>query len=227
MATNTVTATSTATLATTTVAAPVAAVTVAAVARDKNNFKEFIVQIENLVLNTTTKALQVTTHVYSNLTKTMSPILLQATKPLIEEYLHMVEQILLTCPTNYTEQRKLLRYFRYNNRQIERLRQQLQPQHPKFQFHLISSDFYYNTNNNITEFDNLYSNFMQQFDGLSQMLCATMPEEVVEEQQDLLEILDEIANEKELSEKDKLYDEFIEMFLFKSDMDMLESRQLE
>ena len=223
MATNTATSISTTTLATT---AATAAAAAAVTTRDKNNFKEFIVQIENLVLNTTIKALQVTTHVYGNLTKTMSPVLLQATKPLMDEYLHMVEQILLTCPTNYTEQRKLLRYFRYNNRQIERLRQQLQPQHPKFEFHLISSDFYYN-GNNVTEFDNLYSNFMKQFDGLSQMLWATMSEEVVEQQQDLLEILDEISNEKELSEKDKLYDEFIEMFLFKNDMDTMESRQLE
>ncbi|XP_037805946.1 uncharacterized protein LOC119600021 [Lucilia sericata] len=189
------------------------------------HFKEFIEQIENLVLNTTKQALQVTTHVYRNLTKSMSPLLQQAIAPITTEYLRMVEQT-LTCPSNYSEQRKLLRYFRYNNLQIERLRLQLQPQHPKFEFHLISNDFYY-AGKNLTEFDNLYLEFMQQFQRLSQTLWDTMSEEVVEQQQDLLEILDEIAKEKELSEKDKLYDEFIEMFLFKTEMDTIENRELE
>ncbi|XP_065358758.1 uncharacterized protein LOC135952668 [Calliphora vicina] len=199
--------------------------TTAITSKYDKHFKEFIEQIENLVLNTTQQALQVTTHVYRNLSKSMSPLLQQTIEPITTEYLRMVEQT-LTCHSNYSEQRKLLRYFRYNNLQIERLRLQLQPQHPKFEFHLISNDFYY-AGKNLTEFDNLYLQFMQEFQRLSQTLWDTMSEEVVEQQQDLLEILDEIAKENELSEKDKLYDEFIEMFLFKTEMDSIKNRQLE
>ncbi|KAM7352621.1 uncharacterized protein ACRADG_005068 [Cochliomyia hominivorax] len=192
---------------------------------EDEHFKKFIQQIENLVLNTTKDALKVTTHVYRNLTKSVSPLLQEAIKPITSEYLRMVDNIMV-CPTNFSEQRKLLRYFRYNNLQIERLRLQLEPQHPKFEFHLLSYSFYY-TGKNITAFDNLYLDFMHEFQRLSQLLCDTISEDVMEQQQDLLEILGEISKEKELSKKDKLYDEFIETFLFKSEMDTILNRQLE
>lgn len=213
------------TAATTTTTTSSSTATTIITSKHDKHFKEFIEQIENLVLNTTRQALQVTTQVYRNLTKSVTPLLKQAIEPITSEYLRMVDDV-LTCPCNFFEQRKLLRYFRFSNLQIERLRQQLQPKHPKFEFHLLSYDFYY-AGKNKTEFDNIYLEFMHKFKRLSQILWQTMSKDVVEQQQDLLEILNEISKENELSNKDKLYDEFIEMFLFKTEKDLSSTRELE
>ncbi|XP_037927810.1 uncharacterized protein LOC119662289 [Teleopsis dalmanni] len=181
--------------------------------------KEFLKHIEELVLNTTDRALLVTRNVYLELRKEMSLPLQHATSAMMQQYINAVNQA-LEASANYTEKRKLFQIFRSNNRHIEQLRQHLDPLQPTYQFQLISNDFY-NSGINTTEFDNLYLEFMGEFQCASEKLWSTLEEQTVEQQEELLEILDEISNEKQLREKDKLYDEFIEMYLFKNNTDLI------
>lgn len=176
-------------------------------------------------MQTEDEALRMTIQIYAGLADTMSPELRQAAEPLMDNYLEMVNHSLATNGS-YAEKRMLLTHFRTYNRKIERLRSKLDPDMPVFQFQVISQDFYF-FGRNITIFDNLYMHFMQEFQKASQTLWDNLSEEVVEYQQEMLELLDEISKETNLGEKDKLYDEFIEMFLFKSDKDRLETRELE
>ncbi|XP_054743405.1 uncharacterized protein LOC129248024 [Anastrepha obliqua] len=186
----------------------------------------FIGRVEALVLDTTDRALIITRNIYLNISKEMPPMLLQATNQTMQDYVWRVNEALNgSSNANFTIKRKLLRQFKVNNLQIELLRRQLTPLQPEFNFQLISDEFT-NSQNNITEFDNLYLWFMQEFADASQQLWDTLSEPTVEEQQELLELLDEISKEQQLREKDKLYDEFIAMFLFKIEENELETKEL-
>ncbi|XP_075153335.1 uncharacterized protein LOC142226955 isoform X2 [Haematobia irritans] len=129
-------------------------------------FKEFINNVEHLVLDIEDEALRLSIQVYEQIADTMTPQLRQAATPLMENYVEMVKHALA-----------------------------------------VNSSY--------------------EFQQISQKLWDCLSENVVENQQEMLEILDEISNEKNLAEKDKLYDEFIETFLFKSEKDRLETRELE
>ncbi|XP_053961365.1 uncharacterized protein LOC128865249 [Anastrepha ludens] len=186
----------------------------------------FIGRVEALVLDTTDRALIITRNIYLNISKEMPPMLLQATNQTMQDYVWWVNEALNgSSNANFTINRKLLRQFKVNNLQIELLRRQLTPLQPEFNFQLISDEFT-NSQKNITEFDNLYLWFMQEFADASQQLWDTLSEPTVEEQQELLELLDEISKEQQLREKDKLYDEFIAMFLFKIEENELETKEL-
>ncbi|XP_050320618.1 uncharacterized protein LOC126753308 [Bactrocera neohumeralis] len=186
----------------------------------------FIQRVERLVLNTTDRALIVTQNVYHNLSKEMPPTLLEANNQTMQQYIAQVQEALDgTSYTNFTLKRKLLRQFKVNNLQIELLRRQLEPLQPEFNFQLISDEFY-KSKTNVTEFDNLYLSFMDEFAAASQQLWDTLSETTVEEQQELLELLDEISKEEQLREKDKLYDEFIAMYLFKIEENEQEAKEL-
>ncbi|XP_075153334.1 uncharacterized protein LOC142226955 isoform X1 [Haematobia irritans] len=188
-------------------------------------FKEFINNVEHLVLDIEDEALRLSIQVYEQIADTMTPQLRQAATPLMENYVEMVKHA-LAVNSSYGEKRIVFRHFRINNWKIERLRSSLAPDMPQFQFEVISPEFYFH-GRNLTKFDNLYLRFMKEFQQISQKLWDCLSENVVENQQEMLEILDEISNEKNLAEKDKLYDEFIETFLFKSEKDRLETRELE
>uniref|UniRef100_A0A0A1WX05 Probable arginine--tRNA ligase, mitochondrial n=1 Tax=Zeugodacus cucurbitae TaxID=28588 RepID=A0A0A1WX05_ZEUCU len=188
--------------------------------------QEFIQRVERLVLNTTDRALIITRNVYLNLSKEMPPTLLEATNQTMQNYMAQVQDALDgTSYTNFTLKRRLLRQFKVNNLQIELLRRQLEPLQPEFNFQLISDEFY-KSEKNVTEFDNLYLSFMSEFAAASQQLWDRLSEPTVEEQQELLELLDEISKEQQLREKDKLYDEFIAMYLFKIEENEQEAKEL-
>ncbi|XP_054082344.1 uncharacterized protein LOC105215319 isoform X2 [Zeugodacus cucurbitae] len=188
--------------------------------------QEFIQRVERLVLNTTDRALIITRNVYLNLSKEMPPTLLEATNQTMQTYMAQVQDALDgTSYTNFTLKRRLLRQFKVNNLQIELLRRQLEPLQPEFNFQLISDEFY-KSEKNVTEFDNLYLSFMSEFAAASQQLWDRLSEPTVEEQQELLELLDEISKEQQLREKDKLYDEFIAMYLFKIEENEQEAKEL-
>ncbi|XP_073826616.1 uncharacterized protein [Musca autumnalis] len=193
------------------------------------HFREFITNVEHLVLSTADKVLRASVTIYQDLANgaMMTPQLKQATHPLIDNYVEKVEDALASNANfSYNDKRKLLQHFRINNWKLEHLRQKLAPASKRFEFTVISPEFYYHGRNR-THIDNIYLRFMQEFHRESQKLWDTPSEDVVEHQQEMLELLDEISKEKNLAEKDKLYDEFIEMFLFKSPKDLLETRELE
>ncbi|XP_012156908.1 uncharacterized protein LOC105664833 [Ceratitis capitata] len=199
---------------------------VEAVQQTSQELKAFIERVEDLVLNTTDRALIITRNVYLNISKEMPPTLLQSTNQTMRDYICKVNEALDGVTyTNFTLKRKLLRQFKLNNLHIELLRRQLAPLQPEFNFQLISDEFY-KSQKNITEFDNLYVHFMREFAVASQQLWDQLSEPTVEEQQEMLELLDEISKEQELREKDKLYDEFIAMFLFKIPEDELQAKEL-
>ncbi|CAD6999489.1 unnamed protein product [Ceratitis capitata] len=199
---------------------------VEAVQQTSQELKAFIERVEDLVLNTTDRALIITRNVYLNISKEMPPTLLQSTNQTMRDYICQVNEALDGATyTNFTLKRKLLRQFKLNNLHIELLRRQLAPLQPEFNFQLISDEFY-KSQKNITEFDNLYVHFMREFAVASQQLWDQLSEPTVEEQQEMLELLDEISKEQELREKDKLYDEFIAMFLFKIPEDELQAKEL-
>ncbi|XP_011292780.1 uncharacterized protein LOC105261848 [Musca domestica] len=205
-------------------------VTPCAAAAEDVHFREFINDVEHLVMSTEDEALRATITIYQHLANgAMTPELKRAMQPLMANYVEMVEHVLANTTasnTSYSDKRKLLRHFRINNWKLEQLRQRLAPDSKKFQFEVISPEFYYN-GRNTTQFDSIYLRFMQEFQRASQRLWDNLSEDVVERQEEMLELLDEISNEKNLTEKDKLYDEFIEMFLFKSPKDLVETRELE
>lgn len=179
--------------------------------------QDFLYSMENLILNTTDRALNVTTNVYKQLTAQMPTELCHEVCEIMMQYRDAVESA-QQQNANYTEKRKLFTYFRQTNDKIEKIKKKLNSQATAYNYQLISDEFYI-AGRNSTKFDNLYLDFMQQFEMISQNLWRTLGERMVEDQQELLEILDEISKEKELKERDKLYDEFIEMFLFKKKPD--------
>ncbi|XP_067625931.1 uncharacterized protein [Eurosta solidaginis] len=186
----------------------------------------FIDRVESLVLNTTDRALMITRNAYLNISQEMPSMLLQATNETMQKYIWKANEALNdSSNTNFTMKRQLLRQFRVNNLQIELLRRQLTPLHPELNFQLISEDFY-SSQKNITEFDNLYMWFMGEFADASKKLWDSLSEATVEEQQEMLELLDEISKEQQVREKDKLYDEFIAMFLFKVEEDEAQKKEL-
>ncbi|XP_036329640.1 uncharacterized protein LOC118741775 [Rhagoletis pomonella] len=190
------------------------------------DLQTFIARVERLILDTTDRALIITRNVYLHISKEMPPTLLQAANETLQTYIWQVNEALSgTSNTYFTTKRKLLRQFKLNNLQIEMLRRQLTPLQPEFKFQLISDEFSI-SKKNVTEFDNLYLRFMSEFAAASQQLWDTLSEPTVEEQQELLELLDEISKEQQLREKDKLYDEFIAMFLFKIEENELEAKEL-
>ncbi|XP_013110006.2 uncharacterized protein LOC106088852 [Stomoxys calcitrans] len=140
----------------------------AAKAEEDVNFKEFINDVEHLVLDTENEALRLSISIYQGLANAMTPQLRQAAAPLMESYVEMVRHALANN-SSYGEKRILLRHFRINNWKLERLRMKLAPEMPKFQFEVISQEFYF-SGLNTTKFDNIYLRFMHQFQRASEKL---------------------------------------------------------
>uniref|UniRef100_A0A1A9WK64 Uncharacterized protein n=1 Tax=Glossina brevipalpis TaxID=37001 RepID=A0A1A9WK64_9MUSC len=189
--------------------------------------EEFIDYMENLVLNTTNKALMETCNIFQNFSQQIDAKLTKAIEPIISDYISKVNDA-LKYNYNYTEKRKLLQLFRYEGQELEKLRLIYSPEEPAFRIQLISQELI-NDMHNTTDVDNLYLEFMQKFQKASIALTNTLLVDSNEKEEnyfELLMLLIDIENERNLKEKDKLYDEFIETFLFKSEQDRIETREL-
>ncbi|KAI9584199.1 hypothetical protein GQX74_010534 [Glossina fuscipes] len=196
--------------------------------KDERNVQvqEFIDYMESLVLNTTNKALMKTRNIFQNFSQQIDANLTVAVETLISDYITKVNEA-LKYNYNYTEKRKLLQLFRHEGQEMEKLRSLHNLEKSEFRVQLISKEFI-NESRNLTDFDNLYLKFMQEFQNASGVLTAALinAKEKEENYFELLTLLGDIKNERNLKEKDKLYDEFIETFLFKSEQDRVETRDL-
>uniref|UniRef100_A0A1A9UTF1 Uncharacterized protein n=1 Tax=Glossina austeni TaxID=7395 RepID=A0A1A9UTF1_GLOAU len=174
--------------------------------KDERNVQvqEFIDYMESLVLNTTNKALMKTRNIFQNFSQQIDANLTVAVEPLISDYITKVNEA-LEYNYNYTEKRKLLQLFRHEGQEMEKLRSLHNPEESAFRVQLISKEFI-NESRNLTDFDNLYLKFMQEFQKASGVLTAALrnSQEKEENYFELLTLLGDIKNERNLKEKDKL-----------------------